>query len=145
MKFQGTLIAFFLSNWVESSALNLTAKSPLSSSLDTDSNTPVENSDSYLYDQMKNGNGVRRLKKGKIDEQKGKTGKLGKVRKSQKGSFPPTPTPAPLGTLLKQPHKLNYEKQTLCIPGVMMYGCSNAANVAMEEPITIKSLRVYDM
>jgi len=36
--------------------------------------------------------------------------------------------PYRMGTLLSQPHKLEYERRTMCIGGVKLYGCSDAAS-----------------
>jgi len=126
MKFHAVFAALFLSwTWVDSSPLDSATDASPSSRLDTDSNNFVVNSDTHLYENIDDG--VRRLKKGKVAKNIKKTNKVKRTaKKGKKGKK----TSAPFGALLNKPHRLEYEKHDLCIPGVNMYGCGDGADVS---------------
>jgi len=126
MKFHAVFAALFLSwSWVDSSPLDAATDASPSSRLDTDTINLVVNSDTHSYENIDDG--VRRLKKGKAAKNVKKTNKVKKTaKKGKKGKK----TSAPFGALLSKPHKLEYEKHDLCIPGVKMYGCGDAADVS---------------
>mmetsp|Transcript_57111 Transcript_57111/g.66741 ORF Transcript_57111/g.66741 Transcript_57111/m.66741 type:complete len:709 (+) Transcript_57111:79-2205(+) len=151
MKFYAIFVALFLSwTWVDSIPLDSTTDASHSSHLVSDSINIVVDSDNYSYENVVDG--VRSLKKSKADKKGKKTTESKKApkkekkteskkatKKEKKGTESKKATEkgkkgenisTSFGALLNQPHKLEYEKHHLCIPGVYMYGCGDAADVS---------------